>query len=611
MATLVYEYGLLQPTENGERVRDQIRLAHRYQNKLVEIERRRREAVRAAMGEVSTVAEHTTRLAAVLAELEVLREGIRAARQATRSRVEMAENARALALRDEARALRAAVKSAKAALKTDPAIVSRLKAIDDVAHQESLAARAEVIEAGLYWGTYLLAEQAMQAAKSGKMDPKFQPWSGDGAVAVQVQSTRPLEDLFGGDTRVRVDPLPIGAWSHPSRGERRRLQRTVLHLRVGSDGRAPIWASWPMVMHRPLPAGARVTWAKVMMRQRSPHPGHDGRAPWARWVVQFTVQVPDTAPRAVETPRVAAVDFGWRHRPDGLRVAYVTGQGGEDREVVVPADEVFDRLDKAESIRGFRDKGIDSVRTKVASVLADVTLPDDVAERVRSMFAWRSPSRFVALQHALSRLDLSGTEPTHQAAIAAVIAELDAWRRRDLHLGQYEGGVRQGGLGHRREIYRRFAADLAERYDVIVLEDFDLRATAKKAKDEETETSTAGLRDQQRRAAPYQLRQAIEQAAGRRGARVIKVSSAYSTRTCNACGKVCAGDMAEAIEYRCEHCHTLWDQDANAARNLLASGQAMLADPVALATHNPAKAPRKARFAKRHAPKSEALQPSA
>src|SRR3990172_5287182 len=44
MTTRAYSYGAKAPTENAELVRQQLILAHRYANRLVEIERERREA---------------------------------------------------------------------------------------------------------------------------------------------------------------------------------------------------------------------------------------------------------------------------------------------------------------------------------------------------------------------------------------------------------------------------------------------------------------------------------------------------------------------------------------------------------------------------------------
>ena len=49
-----------------------------------------------------------------------------------------------------------------------------------------------------------------------------------------------------------------------------------------------------------------------------------------------------------------------------------------------------------------------------------------------------------------------------------------------------------------------------------------------------------------------------------------------------------------------------FDQDANAAINILARGEAMLQVPGSLEAANPAEAPRKPKWAKRHKPKDGA-----
>lgn len=52
---LVYRYGLRRPTQNAELVREQMFAAARYRNTLVEIERGRRAAMRAAYAECSSI----------------------------------------------------------------------------------------------------------------------------------------------------------------------------------------------------------------------------------------------------------------------------------------------------------------------------------------------------------------------------------------------------------------------------------------------------------------------------------------------------------------------------------------------------------------------------
>jgi hypothetical protein len=76
----VYRYGLLPPTSGGPLVSDQVHAAHRYQNALVEIDRSRREAVRAILGGHASVEQLGAQVQALVDELAQRRAAIKALR---------------------------------------------------------------------------------------------------------------------------------------------------------------------------------------------------------------------------------------------------------------------------------------------------------------------------------------------------------------------------------------------------------------------------------------------------------------------------------------------------------------------------------------------------
>ena len=78
-------------------------------------------------------------------------------------------------------------------------------------------------------------------------------------------------------------------------------------------------------------------------------------------------------------------------------------------------------------------------------------------------------------------------------------------------------------------------------------------------------------RRQSRMAAPGELRLAISHATHKTATTVIDVArTRNSTRECAWCSHVQEhADFAATIEIQCEGCERTWDQDANAARNLL------------------------------------------
>src|SRR5690606_22488963 len=100
----------------------------------------------------------------------------------------------------------------------------------------------------------------MDKARKNAMPPRFRRWDGSGKLAVQLQNGLPVEDAFGDDTRLQIDPVDPVAWNSPSRSERIHKNRTKVRIRIGSENRKPIWAELDIAMHRPLPKGGKIKW---------------------------------------------------------------------------------------------------------------------------------------------------------------------------------------------------------------------------------------------------------------------------------------------------------------------------------------------------------------
>src|SRR6185295_12214865 len=271
-AIRVYEYGLLPPHANAELVDQQMLRAHRYRNMLVEIERERRQKVREAMAAHPDLAPLEEQLRSLCEERDKLREDIQSRRRQTRTRSETPDQRQAVKdLTAQIKPLRDTVKSTRTAVAQDYSVREDMAAAEESAKIRLKKARSEC---GVYWGTYLLQEQAADQARKERTPPKFVRWCGEGRVSVQIQKGIHLAEVWGADTQIQIQPVHPDAWDRSGatrRGVRRRLSRTVLRLRVGSDGagnRIPIWAEWRMVMHRPIPDGARIKVATVSRRRR-------------------------------------------------------------------------------------------------------------------------------------------------------------------------------------------------------------------------------------------------------------------------------------------------------------------------------------------------------
>jgi hypothetical protein len=536
----VYRYGLLPPITEAQRVADQMSLGHRYSNRLVEIERSRRARARAILGSHADTEPLGADVARLERELEAALGVVLGARKAERRRAETAEQRQVVRdLRQQLRDARARLKAAKVSLATDPAVQASLRASDEQAAQAVRDARAA---SGLYWGTYLISEAAIDAARKGRMDPRFRRWDGSGAVAVQIQGGVTWTEACEGDTRIQI------ARRRNARGHAMHL----LRLRVGSAGRDPIWAEWPLVLHREVPADALMMGARVVRERVEAK---------ERWSLHLTLRLPDEWRAGRCGDGLVAVDLGWRQRPDGLRVAYLVDDAGDEREILLDGG-VAPSIAKVEDLRSIRDKRLDLLRPWLAQWLREHDLPEWLRESSSHLHQWRSAARFAALALRWRAARWAGD--------AEAFERIEEWRKRDKHLWTWEVNLRDKVLRRRREQYRVLGAELARRYGTLVIEDMDLRDLQRHAAVESQETEIPAARSAQRLASPSELRACLVSAFASRGGRVVAIDPADSTRACHACGLVEAWDPAANLHHACTGCGTVWDQDANACRNLLA-----------------------------------------
>lgn len=551
----VYQYGLLPPTENGALVSDQMSLAHRYRNTLVEIEVGRRNAIRSAIESdpgVQAAKEATQQATDALRQEE---DAAKVARSVGRTQEIPAAQARKLAKarklwKEAYKHFSTQVREAKSLL------VDEIKRINKVAHNLHLNARAHC---GLYWGTYLVMEAAMDASRKQPLyhgvrpqDPSFVSWADScHHVGVQLQRGLAVPATFGGtSTQLRIDrdgvhPKPMRDGS-PRRG-------AVLSIRVASHKAKPVWATFPMVMHRDLPEDGDIRMATISRRRVGPN---------TKWTVEIVVGEPVRAPSTSSIGGAMAMDIGWRQRGDGsLKLASWVGEDGRGGEVTLDT-KMVSGIRKAQELSGLRKDKFNLILDATRDwVMANSTVcPGWLTTIASHMHNWRSIGRLAALARRWRKERFEGDAVGYDL--------LEAWRYHDQHLWSWESSQREKSLGARREQYRVFAAERAREYDVLVIEDFNLAAKGiAQHKDMEKGPENLTARSNRQLAGVSILRLALVQAFLARGKKVVKVPPAFTSKRCNVCKKITHLKAEE--RYVCEHCGSEWDRDENARANLM------------------------------------------
>jgi transposase len=131
----------------------------------------------------------------------------------------------------------------------------------------------------------------------------------------------------------------------------------------------------------------------------------------------------------------------------------------------------------------------------------------------------------------------------------------------------------------RRDWTEKTSTDLARRFDLICVEDLDVRAMTRSASGTVERPGRgvrqkAGLNHAILANGWGRLVDRLEQKAP---GRVQKVAAAYTSQTCNACGHVARESRESQPSFRCVACGHQAHADVNAARNIAAAGQVVAA----------------------------------
>lgn len=547
-----YAYGCLAPTAGGEVALEQLRAARRYYNTLVELTRARTAAIRKALTSPE-IANIDARIAEANEDIETVVAAIKAKSIKERRRQASPKIKLLKAHRKELWAKR---KEAVAAIKDDPVVQATIKRIiaDHYAAQKKARAGS-----GCHWGTAAMVLRSVP--QSG--EPKFKRWDGAGLLAIQAIKGCPISgdgESFGiGQFRVE-------------RGERtlrdgRSVASWTLKLRVGSNGKEPVWAEFPLVLHRDPPAGSAVKWVYVTRRRLGPN------YVWRAILVLERAEGFASLTHRASGGRVA-VDIGWRKRHlqhgSSMRAAYWCGDDGRCGELVLD-ERLIGGLRKVESLQAIRDTHFDQAKAAVLAIRGSA--PDWFQEMAQHAHQWRSARKLAMLVRKWKDNRFPGD--------GVVFDALWAWRTKDRHLWGWQANGRQNILARRRQVYRNFAAWLRARYREVVIERFDLRVFAERAETGEEETQPIQeIRWQRHAAGLSTLRQALRES----GMDCREVSAVHTTQRCTECGCVDRDLDADKIVVRCTACGVEIDQDLRACLNLLASDE--LASPTAVAARD-------------------------
>lgn len=556
----------------------QMRAAHAYRNKLCEIELERRAAYHAILEQhcpdyvaaKQAVAEAEAAIEQKIAAIRAVRAKHRAKGSDAEKELKKEITAATETDRDRLKELRAARKLAKDAAFERAEFAVAVAALDG---EYKARRKAAYNSSAAHWGTRLVVAQAASSFVSGA-PPRFQRWSGEGAIAVQIQSGMSVESLYTGrNSSLAMQQLPLPAGADPQSKRSQRRRHCALAIRTGSQpgSNKPVWTRFRVLLHRPLPPGGAIKWCKVFRRLVGTQ---------VEWRVMFVVETPPED-RPAAPGRMVAVHAGWRKLPDGnLRVAVWRGSDGRSGELTI-AHQQIESLDHVDALRSICDRAFDTAKARLkiwsaAFASRGGSLPSWLSESLATLHAWRSHKR---LAEFAERWSASGGFPGDEK----IVRWLLWWRvRQDRHLHNWLSHRRLRVTGRRDDAYRCLAQQLATEYSYVALLDVDWKKLLEKSTaTEDDNDAPAIVRRYARMASPGRLHQFLRERFGESS--ILEVNPAYVTNECHHCHKRGRWNR-QRLRHQCSGCFKEWDQDENAAMNQLARGEEAIKERESLAS---------------------------
>lgn len=544
-ACKVYEFGCLKPNGDINAFENQIYKKNQLWNKLVEIEREYRQAVR----ELITPSDN--HIDTLKSELESIRAEIKAKRKAARKSVDISD------LKTKADKLKEELKTAIEVNKVNKkAIIEANKEKINLLDQKRKEQVKQISsESDLYWlnkeDVLASYDTARKRAMREGVDLRFHRFDGSGKCFVRWQTGLSLDKLFGVDTLLQIAPVAPEAWYSPIRSERRKASRTTVKFRVCSDNKRPVWLELPMVMHREISKNGQIRNASLIRTKV-------GKELIYKLIV--TVAFDELPKTNLNQHGAVGIDIGWRRVNDGIRVAYCVDSEGQSEELILP-DRIISQFLKLNDLKSIRDQHFNDCKTMLSTWMKDKHVPEWLKEATQYLHQWKAKLKLIDLYKKWKDERFSGDQE--------VFAYLHEYSKREDHLFLWESNLRDQVQKARLHFYRNFAAKLASTYKTIKMEKINLRGLVEKKKPEEGTQGTLPQNAYRFIASVSLLRQTIENACRSAGTDVEYYESKDTTKICNVCKHKESFSASNQIYWTCSKCGTLHDQDENAAQNIL------------------------------------------
>lgn len=535
-----YSYGAREPVVGLSEINNQLYLAHKYGNALVELELYRRKKYRELRTQYSPELQQIEQsISEARQQLSDIRTNISVTNSTNRKRVILDSATKEVVSQIKLRMkdLISRSKILRKQLNSDTALKTQAQLVE----HEVLVKQKELYATfnNLGWGTKSVVLQGR--IKHTGNDPRFASYNGGGQLSFQIQKPKTLsfEQLLSGkDSRVK-----LCITKELSKNKYGILSIRLTQSRTDKTDN-PVWVQIPVNLHRDIPKDGSIKWIHIIKRKIATR---------YKWEIHFVVAKESWDDKGNAIDGIAAIDAGWRLVDKGLRVLCWHGHDNQSGELIIP-NQKLKQWQQVVDLQSIRDNKYNTILEHFQNWLSTHkdNIPEVLAEQLKYISKWKSQKRLYIFHILWKNNRFDGD--------SSIFDIIEQWSKNEKHLYIWQEYLRRKTLNWRKDLYRNFNIFIRDKYKNIVLEDLNWANLKRNINpEEEKKLPTTQYRDI---ASVGLLNKVLEE-----GGSTTFINAKKSSMICNNCKNECNPDGKEQF-HTCEHCNTTWDRDVNAANNL-------------------------------------------
>lgn len=246
-------------------------------------------------------------------------------------------------------------------------------------------------------GSYLAIEtSAKKSFSDSKTDPKFSKFNGEGKVGVQLTDEKGLsiqKALAGTNPVLKIELKPEVRLANNTK---KKKTLAIARMKISGSSKSGMFLDIPFIMHRTMPDDSVIKWCYLITKKIGYRLIYE---------IQFTIESETFKQIKDNKSGTIAINLGWRSVNEGIK--YGTTFDGQNTEDLIFNHKLVNKNNQSKFLLSVSDHYFNEVKKEFSNWLKTANITDELKSEVEFIHAWKAHEKLVKISKKFSYLFLS------------------------------------------------------------------------------------------------------------------------------------------------------------------------------------------------------------